>query len=367
MRRTCLKYLHLFTGFIHKNIRLMGISIGKMLRQRSFLFLLFFLLLVILFLIDVIVGEAEISPGQLFGIFTHTSEHSAAQLILINFRLPKAFAAVMAGIALGVSGLLTQTYFRNPLAGPDVLGISAGSSLGVAIVLLAVGQFFPNFVFSTVGSWTVIVAACIGAGITMLIITLIAGWVRDHVTLLVLGLMVGAAFSAVITVVQYLSNESLLKSFVVWGFGSIRHLSFSHLAVMLPFILIGIILAFFSVKSLNALLIGERYAQTLGIHVGRARLVVFISIILLAGTVTAFCGPIAFVAITVPHISRMIFRTNDHFVLIPTSLMIGAIMMLLSDVFSQVPGSDIALPINAITSLMGIPLIIALLLRRKMG
>jgi len=367
MKRTCLKYLLLFTDFIHRHVRHPGTGTRKMSPQRGVLFFLLFLLLMFLFFTDVIVGDTEISLGQLFGAFIHPSEHSAVQLILFNFRLPKAFAAILAGGALGISGLLTQTYFRNPLAGHDVLGISAGASLGVAVVLLAVGQFFPNFVFSAAGSWTVIVAACIGAGVTMLIITLIAGLVRDHVTLLVLGLMVGAAFSSIITVIQYLSNESLLKSFVVWGFGSIRHLNFSHLVVMLPFILTGIILAFFSIKSLNALLIGERYAQTLGIHVERSRLMVFVSIILLAGTITAFCGPIAFVAITVPHISRMIFRTNDHFVLIPASLIIGCIMVLLSDIFSQLPGSNISLPINAITSLMGIPLIIAILLRRKMG
>ncbi|MGC8824404.1 MAG: FecCD family ABC transporter permease [Bacteroidales bacterium] len=322
---------------------------------------------VFLLSVDLLVGKVKISVSDLWGSLVQPAQHSASQLIIYNFRLPKAIAAILAGLSLGISGLLTQTYFRNPLAGPDVLGISSGASLGVAVVMLVVGQFFPNIIFSSAGNWTVILAACIGAGFTMLMITLIASRVRDNVTLLVLGLMVGAAFSAVITVIQYLSNESLLKSFVVWGFGSIRHLSFSHLAVMFPFVVIGTVFAFLSIKSLNALLIGERYARTLGINVERARMIVFVSIILLAGTTTAFCGPIAFVAITVPHISRMLFRTNDHLVLIPASLLIGCILMLISDIFSQVPGSDITLPINAITSLMGIPLIIAVLLRRKMG
>ncbi|MEJ5264111.1 MAG: iron ABC transporter permease [Bacteroidales bacterium] len=334
---------------------------------RRLSFILLIILWLVLFIIDIMMGKVEIKVSELWNAIFQCSQHSDAQLILYNFRLPKAIAAVLAGVALGISGLLTQTYFRNPLAGPDVLGVSAGASLGVAVVVLVFSQFMPTYFFTVAGSWTIILAACIGAGLTMSMITLIASMIRDHVTLLVLGLMVGAAFSSIITVIQYLSNESLLKSFVVWGFGSIRHLTFSHLAVMTPFVILGTVLAFLSIKSLNALLLGEKYAQTLGIHVNRARLLIFFSIILLAGTITAFCGPIAFVAITVPHLSRMLFRTNDHFVLIPASLMIGGVMMLLSDILSQWPGSDISLPINALTSLMGIPLIITILLRRKMG
>ncbi|MCX7986578.1 MAG: iron ABC transporter permease [Bacteroidales bacterium] len=333
--------------------------------KRSLIFVALLLLVLLFFFIDIVIGNAEVPVGDLIRSIISPSEYSTASMIFYNFRLPKALAAVITGVALGISGLLTQTYFRNPLAGPDVLGISSGASLGVAFVLLVISQFLPSLGSSPVGNWTIIVAACVGAAATMLMITLVSGIIRDHVTMLVFGLMVGAAFSSAIIVIQYLSNETLLKSFVVWGFGSIRHLGLNHLAIMSPFIALGTLLSFFSVKNLNALLIGEKYAQTMGINLARARVLIFISIILLAGTITAFCGPIAFVAITVPHLSRMLLRTNDHFVLIVASLLTGSLMMLLSDILSHLPGSNISLPINALTSLMGIPLIIAIILRKK--
>jgi iron complex transport system permease protein len=334
-------------------------------RKRTFYcFILLILLLVFFFLIDLLIGNTSIKIGDIL-FFSKSSKET--QLILFNFRFPKAIAAIVAGSALGAAGLLTQTFFRNPLAGPDVLGISSGASLGVAIFTLLLQQFFPSITLSASGSWGIIISACIGAALTMLLISILSAFIKDNITLLVVGLMIGAVFSSFITIIQYVSNEALLKSYIVWGFGSIRHLSMEQVSTMIPFVIIGIVLAIISIRSLNALLLGEKQAQSLGISISRTRFIIFVSIILLSGTITAFCGPIAFVAITVPHICRLVFNSNNHSILIPASILIGGIMLLVCDILSQFPGASITLPLNAITSIMGIPVIIWILFRGKIN
>jgi iron complex transport system permease protein len=331
--------------------------------RKRILFPILALLLVIFFLLDLFLGSTAIPFNEIIKSLFGSASKPEWNLIVTDFRLPKALAAIFAGIALSVSGLQMQVIFRNPLAGPDVLGISSGASLGVALVVLSVSSFVPVTFLTFSGSWIVVFAACAGAGATMAIILTVSARVKDMLTVLILGIMIGAAFSSIVSILQYFGNETLLKSFIVWTLGSLGHISWEQLEVMIPIICIGIILSLFLTKRLNALLIGEKYAQSLGVNVKTTRLLVFTSTSLLAGSVTAFCGPIAFVAIAVPHLCRMIFKTSDNFILLFSSVMVGAITLLISDIISQLPGSSLTLPINSVTSLLGIPIVVWIIVR----
>jgi iron complex transport system permease protein len=331
--------------------------------KRNLLFPFLVLLLVLFFLLDLLLGSTNIPFSEIVkSFFGHTSKPEW-DIIIYDFRLPKSLAAVFAGIALSVSGLQMQVIFRNPLAGPDVLGISSGASLGVALMVLSVESFLSVEFLSYTGSWVIVIAACTGAAVTMAIILTVSSRVKDILTVLILGIMIGAAFSSIVSILQYFGNESLLKSFIVWTLGSLGHISWDQLRVMIPVICVGLILSLFLTKRLNALLIGEKYAQSLGVNVKATRLLVFASTSLLAGSVTAFCGPIAFVAIAIPHLCRMIFKTSDNFVLLTASILIGAIALLICDIISQLPGSSLTLPINSVTSLIGIPIVVWIIIR----
>lgn len=334
--------------------------------NKSFLFCLLLLIAISLFLLDLFLGSVNISFFEILRtLATGHSINPECQVIIFDFRLPKALAAVMAGIALSVSGLQMQTIFRNPLAGPDVLGITSGASLGVALVVLGMSSFITVNASSILGNWAIIVAACSGAAAALAIILIISSRVRDVMTILILGIMIGAAISSVVSILQYFSNESLLKSFVVWTLGSLGHISKLQLAILGPCIAAGLILSIFSIKKLDALLLGEKYAVTMGLNIKTARRMVFISTSILAGSTTAFCGPIAFIGIAVPHICRIIFKTSEHKILLAGSMITGSIVLLLSDIISQLPGSSLTIPINSVTALIGIPIVIWIITKNQ--
>jgi iron complex transport system permease protein len=279
--------------------------------------------------------------------------------------LPKAITALTVGVALSLSGLQMQTVFRNPMAGPYVLGISSGASLGVAFVILGFSSNITPDSLNGLGNWILVAASWVGAGAVMLLIMVISSKVKDIMTILILGIMLSSGISAIVTIMQYFSNETMLKAYVIWTMGSLGNLTANQLNVLLISVSAGVILSLFSSKMLNALLLGENYASSIGLNVRFARVVIFICTSILAGSVTAFCGPIGFIGIAVPHIVRILFKTSDHKVLIPGTILMGGAVMLISDIISQLPGSESVLPVNAVTSLIGIPVVIWVILRNR--
>lgn len=322
---------------------------------------LFFLLL----LADLFLGSVHLSVPQVFDSLMGNGRDAMFDTIIWKFRIPKATTAVLAGIALSVSGLQMQTIFRNPLAGPYVLGISSGASLGVALVILGFSGLFHSASLSYLNRWTMVGAAWIGAASVLAVISVLSFRIRDIMTILILGMMFSGAASSVVTILQYFSNESLLKSFVIWTMGSLGGISQNDLWVLFLALVPGIILAIITIKPLNALLLGETYSITLGVNIRKVRVLIFISTCILTGTITAFCGPIGFIGVAVPHLCRMLFRTASHSILIPASALVGASVLLASDIISQLPGSDITLPINSVTALVGIPVIVWIVIRNQ--
>ena len=266
----------------------------------------------------------------------------------------------MAGAALAVSGLQMQTLFRNPLAGPYVLGVSSGASLGVALFLLGAPLLglaaSPTLqLLGTAG------AAWIGSGLILMLVMALSRRIKDIMVILILGMMIGSAIGAVVEIMQYLSDENALKSFVVWTMGSLGDVTATQLQLVVPTITAGLMIAVALIKPLNLLLLGENYARTMGLDITRSRRMIFASTTLLAGTVTAFCGPIGFVGLAVPHLARMIFASADHRVLIPASMMTGAVVMLACDIISK----SMTLPINTVTALIGIPIVVFVVIRNR--
>ncbi|MGC1390686.1 MAG: iron ABC transporter permease [Bacteroidales bacterium] len=323
------------------------------------------LILVFIFLIlDIFFGSVSIKASDVFrAIFTHTN--SNFETIVLRFRLPKAITALTVGVALSLSGLQMQTVFRNPMAGPYVLGISSGASLGVAFVILGFSSKIAPDSLNGLGNWVLVAASWLGAGAVMLLIMIISSRVKDIMTILILGIMLASGISAIVTIMQYFSNETMLKAYVIWTMGSLGNLTASQLNVLLISVSAGVILSLFSSKMLNALLLGENYAGSIGLNVRFARTVIFICTSILAGSVTAFCGPIGFIGIAVPHMARILFKSSDHKILIPGTILMGGAVMLVSDIISQLPGSESVLPVNAVTSLIGIPVVIWVILSNR--
>lgn len=322
--------------------------------------------LLAVFLADLLIGSVKIPFGDILSLLTGGQSSSGEyDIILFSIRIPRALTALFAGMALSVSGLQMQTVFRNPLAGPYVLGISAGASLGVAIVVLGFSGMLAGFSISAIGSWGIAVSAWIGAGIVLFLILLVSVRVRDIMTILILGILFGSATTAFVSILQYFSSESMLKSFVIWTLGSLGGVSQSHLAVLIPSVLAGLMLAILSSKQLNALLLGENYARSLGMNIPLSRFFIFLSTAILSGTVTAFCGPIGFIGIAVPHISKLLIKNADHRQLIPATMLLGGIFLIISDIISQLPGYDSTLPINSVTALLGIPVVIWIVIRNQ--
>ena len=331
-------------------------------------FLLFgalLLLLLVCFLTDLFLGSVHIPMKDLLRIlFTGHSEQSGWVTIVSDFRIPRAITAVFAGLSLSLAGLQMQTLFRNPLAGPYVLGISSGASLGVALLVMGAYIFFPvrEMHFQT---WGIISAAWLGSGMIMLLLLIVSLRVKDIMTILILGILFGSITIAFVSILQYFTHEALLKTFIVWTLGSLGNVTRDQLPVLTGSLAVGVVLSVISIKILNAMLLGENYARTMGINVMSGRILLFISTSILAGTVTAFCGPIGFIGIAVPHIARLVWKTADHRVLIPAVMIAGAIILLISDMISQLPGSDRLLPINSVTALIGIPVVVWIVLRNQ--
>ena len=329
--------------------------------RTSLLFILLGLLLIALFAIDMVVGKVAISVGDLWGALCGSDQLDPSTLLIIrSIRLVKALVAIAAGAALAVSGLQMQTLFRNPLAGPFVLGISSGASLGVALLLL--GAPLLGLQASTLfSSFGLAGAAWIGSALVLLLIASVSRRIKDIMVILILGMMLSSGIDAVVQILQYLSNEGALKSFVIWTMGSLGDVTTTQLWLLLLALCGGLILAIAAIKPLNLLLLGEQYARTMGLSIRRARLLIFLSTILLAGTVTAFCGPVGFIGLAVPHLARLLFRQADHRVLLPASALTGSCVLLLCDIISK----WFTLPINTITALMGIPIVVWVVIRHK--
>jgi len=337
---------------------------SEVMRRTRLLFAGLILLLIAFLILDVFFGSVSISPSEVIkALFTQTG--SNLETIILKFRLPKAITALTVGIALSLSGLQMQTIFRNPMAGPDVLGISSGASLGVAFVILGFSSGLSPENISGLGNWVLVAASWAGAGAVMFLIMIISSRVKEIMTILILGIMLSAGISAVVTIMQYFSNESMLKAYVIWTMGSLGNLTENQLSVLLISVSFGLILSLVSVKMLNALLIGENYARSIGLNIKLARVLIFACTSILAGSVTAFCGPIGFIGIAVPHLARIVFKTSDNMILVPGTILIGGSMMLLSDIISQLPGSESVLPINSVTSLIGIPIVIWIILHNR--
>ncbi len=319
--------------------------------RTTILFIVLGLLTALLFMLDLSVGAVPVPVGDVWAALTGGDCPGATAKIILNIRLIKAVVALLAGAALTVSGLQMQTLFRNPLAGPYVLGISSGASLGVALVVLA-------GVGSSVG---IAGAAWIGAGAVLLVIAAVGHRIKDIMVILILGMMFSSGVSAVVQILQYLSKEESLKAFVIWTMGSLGEVTSAQLLILIPSVMAGLLLAVLTIKPLNLLLFGEEYAVTMGLNVRRARGLIFLSTTLLAGTVTAFCGPIGFIGLAMPHVTRLLFRNSDHRVLLPGTILTGAAVLLVCDLISKL----FTLPINSITALLGIPIVVWIVLRNK--
>ena len=331
---------------------------------RVFIFLFF--LLVLLFVLDLLLGSVHIPVKNILqALCTGNSGKEEWNLIILNFRLPKAITALLAGAALSVSGLQMQTMFRNPLAGPDVLGISAGASLGVAFVVLGFSTFLGLTIEGLLANWIIVIAAWAGAGLVLFLIFMVSLRISNIMTILILGILIGGISIAAVSVMQYFSNEVLLKSFLIWSMGSLSNVSGLHLWVLAPSIALGLVISIVTIKMLNLMLLGENYARSMGLNIPMTRFLIFLSTCILAGSITAFCGPISFVGIAVPHICRMIFKTSDQKILLFACIMVGAILLFISDMLSQLPGNGVILPLNSVTSLLGIPVVIWIIFRNQ--
>ena len=316
-------------------------------------------------LLNLSLGSVRIPFSEILkGLIGGTIEKESWAYILFDYRLPKAITAILTGSGLAVSGVLMQTLFKNPLAGPFVLGISSGASLGVALFILG-GSLLGIGSGLIVGKWGMVVAACTGSFFVLLIVLLVANRVRDTMTLLIIGLMVGSLTAAFVSILAYFSKAEELQRYIFWSFGSLGDQSWTGVWILISCCLLGLLITFLMIKPLNGLLLGDVYAQSLGLNLKRSRMGIILATSILAGTLTAFTGPIAFIGLAVPHLVRQIIPASNHKILLPAVMLGGAILLLLCDTIAQIPGYEITLPINAITALIGAPVVIWLLIRKK--
>ena len=329
-------------------------------RRPALLFALLSLAAAALFAVDLTTGAVSIPLSDVWAALTGGEVPAATAKIVRSIRLLKAVVAVAAGAALAVSGLQMQTLFRNPLAGPYVLGISSGASLGVALFLLG-APVLGLTGGGAAASLGVAGAAWIGSAIVLAVIAAVGRRIKEIMVMLILGMMFSSGVGAVVQMLQYLSHEDALKSFVIWTMGSLGEVTAAQLALLLPAVVLGLALSVAAIKPLNLLLLGEHYARTMGLDIRRSRQLLFLSTTLLAGTVTAFCGPIGFVGLAVPHVARMLFREADHRILLPAAALTGIVVRLVCDIVSK----QLTLPVNTITALLGIPIVIWVVVRNQ--
>lgn len=319
------------------------------------------LLLVLFFIADVCLGSVFISPSEIWKVLTGNASTSAQSYIILELRLPRAVMAILTGSGLAIAGLLMQTLFRNPLAGPFVLGISSGAGLGVALAVMG-GTALGLSQFSSLG---VIIPSILGSLLVLLLVMALSVRIKDTMGLLIVGIMLGSLSSAVIGVLSYFSSNEALKRYVFWSLGSLSTVSWTVIGILVVVMLVALLLLGSIIKPLNAMLLGESYARSLGINLRRTRWVIISITCLLAGSITAFAGPIAFIGMAVPHIARLALPTINHKRLLPIAMIIGSGLLLFCDIVAQVPFTAMTLPINAVTSLLGAPLVIWLILKKR--
>ena len=319
-----------------------------------------------LFILNISLGSVSIPIKEVFNSLTGQSASKETwEYIIVNYRLPKAIAAILVGMGLSISGLLMQTLFRNPLAGPYVLGLSSGASLGVAMVILGT-TFLPTFLATILlSSYGIILASSLGSFLVLLAVLAVSNRLRDTMAILIVGLMFGSLTSAIVGTLTYFSTAEQLQKFTFWSLGNLGNLSWTSISILSICVAIGLLLSLFSIKPLNSLLLGENYAKSLGLNYKKSRLIIIFATSILAGSITAFAGPIAFIGLAVPHIAKLVFQTSNHTILFWSTMLFGAIIMLICDSISQMPGSDLTLPINAVTSIFGAPIVIWLLIRKR--
>lgn len=335
---------------------------------KSLLLISLIILLLFGLLVSLTLGSVTVPLEEVFRVLTGREANKAVwTTIIIDFRLPQAITAVLAGAALGVSGLLMQTFFRNPLADPFVLGVSSGASIGVALVVLTIGSVTTTLLtgLGLLGDLTLAAAASLGSAGVMVIVLWVARRVASGTTLLVIGLLFGYLTSAVVSVLLYFSIPERIQAYINWTFGSFSGVTWDQLVIITPIVIIGLIAVFLLSKSLNALLMGEAYAASMGVNLQRVRISLILIAAVLAGTITAFCGPIGFLGIAVPHFCRSLFNTSDHRTLVPGTILIGSVVALAASIVADVPGSSLVLPLNAVTSLIGAPAVIWVILSRQ--
>ncbi|MEN9488411.1 MAG: hypothetical protein RL494_676 [Bacteroidota bacterium] len=335
-------------------------------QKHTILFTLLTLFLVLLLFFNISLGQISIPFKEVFkSILGFQANKETWEYIIFNYRLPKAITAILAGMGLSISGLLMQTLFRNPLAGPYVLGLSSGSSLGVAFVILG-ASYLPSFMASCfLSSYGIILASCLGSLLVLVFVLLVSKRLRDTMSILIVGLMFSSFSGAIISVLTYFSSAGALQKFTFWSMGNLGNLSWNQIVLLSITVLLGLFLSILNIKSLDALLLGENYARSMGVNFKKSKFLIIIATSILAGSITAFAGPIAFVGLAVPHIAKMIFKTSTHYTLFFGTLLCGASLMLLCDLISQMPGMNVTLPINAITSIIGAPIVIWLLVRKR--
>ncbi len=328
----------------------------------SVLFLILVLSLPILFILDILNGSVNIPFSEFLNAFQGIEIGRAHEIIIFESRIPKALTAIVCGASLAISGLLMQTLFRNPLAGPYILGVSSGAGLGVAIAVMGAGAIGISIINSSIA---LPLASMLGSLGILLVLFLVSLKVKDIMTLLILGIMIGSIAIAFIGIIQYFTSDAQLKSFLIWTLGSLEGVSYASLSKMGSVLLVCAVLAFSLIKSLNAILLGEQYAKSLGIALVKSRLLIILIAGSLAGMVTAYCGPIGFIGIIIPHLCRLLFQTANHKILIPSSMILGASLLLFSDLIAHFPSGGISIPINSITSIIGIPIIIWIIFNKR--
>ncbi|WP_295179027.1 iron ABC transporter permease [uncultured Christiangramia sp.] len=317
-------------------------------------------------LLNISLGSVSIPFSEVIASLTGFAvEKETWRYIILEFRLPKAITAIITGSGLAVSGLLMQTLFRNPLAGPYVLGLSSGASLGVAIVFMGSALFGAGFAAILLSKWSLVIASSLGSLLVLLAVIVASLKLKDTMAILIIGLMFASFTAAIVSVLAYFSPAADLQQYIFWSYGSLGNLSWEEVSILAIFWTAGILITLASIKNLNSLLLGEQYAKSMGTNIKRNRFLVILATSLLAGSITAFAGPIAFIGLAVPHLIRQIIPSANHIILFPAIIFGGAILMLLCDIVSQLPGSEFSLPINAITSLIGAPVVIWLLIRKR--
>lgn len=318
------------------------------------------------FILDLTLGSVSIPLDAIWDILQGEPTKKSWEYILYDFRMPKAITACFVGAGISITGLQMQTLFRNPLADTSILGVGHGASLGVAIFVLA-----PNILSGILSSsahnnyWGLIIAAIIGSFSVLAIVSSVASWVQDIVSLLIIGVMLGFITASLVSVLQYFSDPETIQNFLIWTFGSLSGTTWKQLYFLMPIVGLGLFLSLLLPKGMNAIFLGENYAKSVGVNVNTIRIILIILTGIITGTLTAFVGPIAFIGIAVPHIARLIFRTDNHIILIPATMLLGILLMLCCDIISQLPGSETTLPINSITSIIGAPIVIFILLKNR--